>query len=85
MSHTTSAQNRDHERVPDPSTLMGLLHVLRKAHMELVGERAAHERFSRVATRGDARQYIGELMPHLVKEREKEREKRRLHRHGGGK
>jgi hypothetical protein len=81
MTSTTPAHERDHEPVPDRSTLMGLLHVLRKAHMELVGEHAAHQRFSQVATRGDARQYIGELMPHLTTEREK----RRLHRHGGGK
>jgi DNA-binding winged helix-turn-helix (wHTH) protein len=81
MIRTTPAHERDHEPVPDPSTLMGLLHVLLKAHMEVVGKDAAHQRFSQVATRGDARQYIEELMPHLVKEREK----RRLHRHSGGK
>lgn len=81
MNQTTPRHNRDQERVPDPSTLMGLLHVLRKAHMELVGEEAAHQRFSRVSTRGDARQYINELMPPLMQEREK----RRQHRHSGGK
>ncbi|CAB3799405.1 hypothetical protein LMG28614_04959 [Paraburkholderia ultramafica] len=78
---TTPAHERDLEPVPDSSTLMGLLHVLRKAHMELVGKDAAHQRFSQVATRRDARQYIDELMPHLMKERER----RRHHRHGGGK
>jgi hypothetical protein len=80
MTRTTPAHERDHEPVPDPSTLMGLLHVLRKTHMELVGKGAAHQRFSQVYTRGDARQYINELMPHLMKEREK----RRQHQHGGG-
>jgi hypothetical protein len=80
MTRPTPAHERDHEPVPDSSTLMGLLYVLRKAHMELVGKDAAHHRFSQVSTRGDARQYINELMPHLVKEREK----RRQHRHGGG-
>lgn len=74
------AHERDHEPVPDGSTLMGLLHVLRRAHVELVGEDTAHRRFSRVATRGDARQYIHELMPHLLGEREK----RRRHRLGAG-
>ncbi|EEA03953.1 hypothetical protein BH160DRAFT_0636 [Burkholderia sp. H160] len=76
MTRTTPAHERDHEPVPDPSTLMGLLHVLRKAHMELVGRDKAHQRFSRVSTRGDARQYIEELTPHLKKEREKRRKAR---------
>ncbi|OAJ56800.1 hypothetical protein A6V36_32815 [Paraburkholderia ginsengiterrae] len=81
MTQPTPAHERDHEDVPDSSTLMGLLHVLRKSHMELVGEDAAHRRFKEVATRGDARRYIEELMPHMAEEREK----RRRHRHGGGK
>lgn len=68
---------RDHEPVPDGSTLMGMLHVLRKAHRELIGEDGAQRRFSQVATRGDARQYIDELMPHLMTEREKRRQQRR--------
>jgi hypothetical protein len=80
MNRTTPVHDRDHEAVPDPSTLMGLLYVLRKAHMELVGRDAAHQRFSRVSTRGDARQYIEEVMPHL----HKERDKRRQRRHGVG-
>jgi len=73
MTPTTPPQARDHEPVPDPSTLQGLLHVLLKAHMELVGKDAAHQRFSRVSTRGDARQYIQEVMQHLTPEREKRR------------
>ena len=77
MTRTTPATARDHEPVPDNSTLMGLLHVLRKAHMELVGKDAAHQRFIRVSTRGDARQYIEEVMPHLMKERETRRQARR--------
>lgn len=77
MTRKTPAHARDHEPVPDPSTLMGLLHVLRKAHMELVGKDKAHQRFSQVATRGDARQYIEEVVPHLMKEREKRRNVRR--------
>ena len=66
--------DRDPEPVPDPSTLMGLLHVLRKTHMELVGKDAAHQRFSEVSTRGDARQYIEELMSHFLAERTKRRQ-----------
>jgi len=73
--------NHDHEPVPDQSTLMAMLHVLRKAHIELVGEEAAHQRFKQVTTRADARQYIAELMPHIAQAREE----RRRHRHGGGK
>jgi hypothetical protein len=76
MIRTTPAHARDHEPVPDSSTLMGLLHVLRKAHMELVGKDKAHQRFSGVSTRGDARQYIEEVMPHLMKERERRRKAR---------
>jgi hypothetical protein len=76
MTETMPHLAHDHEPVPDPSTLMGLLHVLRKAHMELVGKDAAHHRFSQVTTRGEARRYIEELMPYLTQEREK-----RQHRH----
>lgn len=77
MTRTTPAHARDHEPVPDRSTLMALLHVLRKAHMDLVGRDAANQRFSRVSTRADARKYIEEVMPHLMKEREKRRQARR--------
>jgi hypothetical protein len=80
MTESKHAHERDHEPVPERSTLMGMLHVLRKAHMELVGEEAAHERFKQVSTRGDARQYVAELMPHLAQAREE----RRRHRHRGG-
>ena len=76
----TRPHARDHEPVPDQSTLMAMLHVLRKAHIELVGEEAAHQRFKQVTTRADARQYIAELMPHIAQAREE----RRRHRHGGG-
>jgi hypothetical protein len=69
---------REHEPVPDASTLIGFLHVLRKAHIELDGKDVAHERFNRISTRGDARQYIDEVMPRLMAERAK----RRRHRHG---
>jgi hypothetical protein len=77
MIPTTTRQTHDQDPVPDSGTLMGLLHVLRKAHMELVGKDVADQRFSRVSTRGDARAYIEEVMPHLTREREK-----RQHRGG---
>ncbi|WP_233850187.1 hypothetical protein [Paraburkholderia sp. HD33-4] len=77
MTPTTPAHPRDHEPVPESGTLIALLHVLRKSHMELVGKDKAHQRFSRVSTRGDAREYIEEVMPHLTKEREKRRHARR--------
>lgn len=80
MTRKTPAHERDLEPVPDRSTLMGLLYVLHKAHIELVGKDAARQRFSQVSTRGDARRYIEDLMPNLLKAREK----RRQHRHGGG-
>jgi hypothetical protein len=76
MTGKMPARARDHEPVPDRSTLIGLLHVLRKAHMELVGEHTANQRFSQVSTRGDARQYIEEVMPHLMNERERRRQAR---------
>jgi hypothetical protein len=76
MTQTTPAQERDHEPVPDSSTLMGLLHVLRKAHAELVGKDAAHQRFSQISTRGDARKYIHEVMRPLMEARQKRRQAR---------
>ena len=79
MTKTIAPYEREHEPLPESSTLIGLLHVLRKAHSELVGEEAAHQRFKRISTRGDAKQYIDDLMPHLMAEREH----RRRHRHGG--
>ena len=79
MTTTIPAHARDHEPLPDSSTLVGLLHVVRKAHMELVGEAAAYERFNRISTRGDAKQYIDEVMPHLMAKRAE----RRRHRHRG--
>ncbi|MFP6560354.1 hypothetical protein WJ542_18915 [Paraburkholderia sp. B3] len=83
MTQPTPAHERDHEPVPDSSTLMGLLHVLRKAHRERVGNDAAHARFSRVATRGDAREYILEVMAPLKEEREKQRQKRQHNTRSG--
>lgn len=81
IASTPLEYQRAHEPVPDSSTLVGFLHVLRKAHIELVGKDAAHARFNRIATREDAKQYIDEVMPRLMTERTK---RRAPHRHGGG-
>ena len=73
MTPTASSDPRDDEHVPDGSSLMGFLHVLRKGHIALVGREAAHRRFEQVHTRAHARQYIEELMPQLVHERNRRR------------
>lgn len=76
MTPTSSPDPRDDERVPDGSTLMGLLHVLRKGHIALVGRDEAHRRFQQVITRAHARKYIEELMPQLLQERDRHRRQR---------
>jgi hypothetical protein len=82
MNHATTPDPRDNEPLRDGSPLMGYLHILRKAHMALVGRDEAHRRFHLMSTRGHARQYIEELMPLLLKERGRHRLKRHLaHRH----
>ncbi|HUB89770.1 MAG TPA: hypothetical protein VMA74_08570 [Dyella sp.] len=76
MSHIPAPDPRDDELLRDGSPLMGYLHVLRKAHMALVGHDEAHRRFHLMSTRGHARKYIEELMPLLLKERGRQRLKR---------
>ena len=71
-----SPNPRDDEHVPDGSSLMGFLHVLRKGHIALVGREAAHRRFEQVHTRAHARQYIEEVMPQLMRERNRRRHAR---------
>jgi tryptophanyl-tRNA synthetase len=82
MTNTTqkTADPRDAEPVPDGSRLMAFLHVLRKAHRKMVGEIKARQRFAKIVTCGEARQYIEEVMPQLLREREKRRQQR-LHAH----
>lgn len=77
MTPTASPDPRDDEQVPDGSSLMGFLHVLRKGHIALVGRDAAHQRFAQVHTRAHARKYIEELMPQLLQERDRRRHTRR--------
>jgi hypothetical protein len=82
MSHVPNPDTRDNEPLRDGSPLMGYLHILRKAHMALVGRDEAHRRFHLMSTRGHARKYIEELMPLLLKERGRHRLKRHdAHRH----
>ncbi|MDQ7977925.1 hypothetical protein QYH69_11805 [Paraburkholderia sp. SARCC-3016] len=73
----TTADPRDAEPMRDGSRLMIFLHVLRKAHRAMEGEVKARERFAKIVTRGEARQYIEEMMPRLLREREKRRQQRR--------
>jgi hypothetical protein len=76
MTPSSLRDPRDDEHVPDGSSLMGFLHVLRKGHIALVGREAAHRRFEQVHTRAHARQYIEELMPQLMHERNRRRHAR---------
>lgn len=78
----TTADPRDAQPVRDGSRLMVFLHVLRKAHRAMVGEIRARQRFAKIVTCGEARQYIEEVMPQLLREREKRRRQRRLRAHG---
>ncbi|HWZ47705.1 MAG TPA: hypothetical protein VNX00_05750 [Herbaspirillum sp.] len=76
MTPISATDPRDDETVPDGTSLMAFLHILRKAHIHLVGPDKAHERFRQVITRGHARTYIKELMQQLRPEREKHRQQR---------
>jgi len=76
MSAIPSPDPRDALPLRDGSSLMAFLHVLKKAHIALVGHNAAHKRFTVMATRGHAKKYIEELMPVLLQERAKHRLKR---------
>jgi len=78
MNQVPTPDPRDNEPLRDGSPLMGYLHILRKAHMALVGRDEAHRRFHLMSTRGHARKYIEELMPMLLNERVRHR----LKRHG---
>jgi hypothetical protein len=53
---------------------MAFMHILRKAHVQLVGHDRAHQRFCEVVTRGQARAYIRELMGLLLPVRERHRQ-----------
>lgn len=84
MSAIPSPDSRDDQPLRDGTSLMAFLHVLKKAHMALVGRDAAHRRFLLMSTRGHARKYIEELMPLLLKRRAEhrlQREKRHNARH----
>jgi hypothetical protein len=70
MSANPPLGRPESEPLPERGPLRAYLYALRKAHRELVGDaRVAGERFESVATRGDARAYIEELLPVLLQER----------------
>ncbi|MCW0072963.1 hypothetical protein OIV68_33185 [Burkholderia pseudomallei] len=79
MTKPPIADPRDTLPVHDGTILIAYLHILKKAHAALVGHDKAHQRFSEIVTRGQARQYIEELMPVLKQARETHRRRR----HGG--
>jgi hypothetical protein len=76
MTQASSPDPRDDKPVCDGSNLIAFLHVLKKAHTAVVGHDKAHQRFHQVATRGHAKQYIEELMPQLLAERDRHRRRR---------
>lgn len=57
--------------------LRAFLYTMHKAHAEVVGREAARRRFALVHNKQHARQYVEELMPVLVRERDKRRAQRR--------
>jgi len=77
MTPTTAPDPRDNEPVRDGTSLIAYLHVLKKAHIALVGHDQAHQRFHQIVTRGHARKYIEELMPMLLNERDRHRRLRK--------
>ncbi|MCA3857628.1 MAG: hypothetical protein IOB81_03220 [Burkholderia sp.] len=76
---STTPDPRDALPVRYGTSLIAYLHILRKAHAALVGQDKAHQRFSAIVTRGQARQYIEELMPALLQKRAEHRARK----HGG--
>ncbi|HUA79871.1 MAG TPA: hypothetical protein VL997_05825 [Dyella sp.] len=77
MIQSPAPDPRDNEPLRDGTSLMAFLHILRKAHTALVGQEKAHLRFHEMHTRGHAKQYIEELMPMLLRERENHRQRYR--------
>ncbi len=78
MIQTSSPDPRDEEPLRDGTSLMAFLHIVRKAHAELIGRDQAHQRFRQMHTRGHAKKYIVELMPMLTQERDKRRQRRKV-------
>lgn len=52
---STTLDPRDALPVRDGTSLIAYLHILKKAHAALVGHDKAHQRFSEIVTRGQAR------------------------------
>jgi len=69
MSETRAHGRPEEEIISDRTPLRVFLYSLRKAHREFTGDaNLVQERFARVVTRGDAREYIVELLPRLLEE-----------------
>ncbi|WP_334040309.1 hypothetical protein [Burkholderia ambifaria] len=81
MSTTPQPDPRDALPVHDGTSLLAYLHILKKAHAELVGHADAHQRFSKIVTRGQARQYIEEVMPALLQKRAEHRARKHGSKH----
>ncbi|MDR8726294.1 hypothetical protein [Burkholderia pseudomultivorans] len=77
----THPDPRDALPVRDGTSLVAFLHILKKAHAALVGHDTAHRRSSEIVTRGQARQYIEELMPALLHARDAHRRRRHAKKH----
>lgn len=75
-----SVTNIEDLPIREGSHLLAFLHILKKAHAELAGEvnaNMAATRFKTVPTKRHAKEYIDEVMPLLLDERERRRQKRR--------
>jgi hypothetical protein len=77
MSQSGTVDPHDAQPVRNGSSLVAYLHVLKKAHAALVGHARAEQRFRLIVTCGDARRYIKELMPLLLRECDTRRQLRR--------
>jgi hypothetical protein len=72
-----SMMSSDDEPIGEGSSLLGFLHILKKAHSEISGA-AATARFLRVTTKRSAKDYMDEVMPILLAQREARRQRRRM-------
>ena len=74
MNTTIVRDKCENEPIGDRGNLISFLHILKKAHAELVGIESAHSRFVQIRTKGHAKKYMEELMPLLLTERERRKQ-----------
>ncbi len=74
MNTTIVRDKCENEPIGDRGNLISFLHILKKAHAELVGIESANSRFEQIQTKGHAKQYMEELMPVLLTERERRKQ-----------